>query len=131
MGRITQPKTMSKPAESKLVTLLRGATGSCPACGFRRIFKTGMRLQLKCPSCEISFDRSPGHWVGAVGINTIISMFALLVTIVLSTLLLWPDLKVLPMLLPALIVGFVSPVVFYPISQTLWTAIDLILLEDK
>ena len=122
---------MSKPSKSELATLLRGATGSCPACGSRGIFKTGMRLELKCPSCEISFDRSPGHWVGAVGINTIVSMLALLSTIVLSTLLLWPDLKVLPMLLPALIVGFVSPIAFYPISQTLWTAIDLILRKDK
>jgi hypothetical protein len=35
------------------------------------------------------------------------------------------------MLLPALIVGFVSPILLYPISQTLWTAIDLVIRKEK
>ncbi len=72
----------------------------------------------------MDFDGSPGHWVGSVGMNTILCVISLLLTIVISTLLLWPDLEVIPMLLPALIVGLISPVLLYPVSQTLWTALD-------
>ena len=79
----------------------------------------------------MDFDGSPGHWVGSVGMNTILCVISLLLTIVVSTLFLWPDLKVIPMLLPALIVGFVSPILLYPISQTLWTAIDLIIRKEN
>ena len=90
-----------------------------------------MRLSGNCHSCKMDFDGPPGHWVGSVGMNTILCVISLLLTIVVSTLLLWPDLKVIPMLLPALIVGFVSPILLYPISQTLWTAIDLIIRKEK
>ena len=122
---------MSEPTNSHLVNLLRGAVGSCPSCGTRKLFESGMRLTGKCPCCEMNFDRSPGHWVGSVGMNTILCVISLLATIIVSTLLLWPDLRVVPMLLPALIVGFVSPILLYPISQTLWTAIDLIIRKEK
>ena len=69
--------------------------------------------------------------MGSVGMNTILCVISLLLTIVVSTLFLWPDLKVIPMLLPALIVGLVSPILLYPISQTLWTAIDLVIRKEK
>ena len=111
--------------------LLRGVVGSCPSCGARKLFRSGLRLSGKCPSCEMDFDGSPGHWVGSVGMNTILCVISLLSTIVISTLLLWPDLEVIPMLLPALIVGLISPVLLYPVSQTLWTAIDLVIRKEK
>ena len=122
---------MSNPTKSNLLILLRGAVGSCPSCGSRKLFGSGMRLSGNCHSCKMDFDGPPGHWVGSVGMNTILCVISLLLTIVVSTLLLWPDLKVVPMLLPALIVGFVSPILLYPISQTLWTAIDLIIRKEK
>ena len=129
--KTSQPQLMSDATKSNLLIILRGAVGSCPSCGARKLFGSRMRLSGKCPSCKMDFDGPPGHWVGSVGMNTILCVILLLLTIVVSTLLLWPNLKVIPMLLPALIVGFVSPIFLYPISQTLWTAIDLVIRKEK
>lgn len=122
---------MGDAIKSNSLILLRGAVGSCPSCGARKLFRSRMRLSGKCPSCRMDFDGPPGHWVGSVGINTILCVILLLLTIIVSTLLLWPDLKVIPLLLPALIVGLVSPILLYPISQTLWTAIDLLIRKEN
>ena len=35
-----------------------------------------------CPTCGLHFERVEGHWIGAIGINTIVSFGALLITIV-------------------------------------------------
>ena len=130
-GKTSQPQPINDENRSNLLVLLRGAVGLCPSCGARKLFRSGMRLSGKCHSCKMDFDGSPGHWVGSVGMNTILCVISLLLTIVVSTLFLWPDLKVIPVLVPALIVGFVSPILLYPISQTLWTAIDLIIRKEK
>ena len=122
---------MGDKTKSNSIILLRGAVGSCPSCGARKLFGSGMRLSGKCPSCQMDFDGPPGHWVGSIGINTILCVISLLLTIIASTLLLWPDLKVIPMALPALIVSLVSPILLYPISQTLWTAIDIVIRKEK
>ena len=121
---------MGDKTKSNSIILLRGAVGSCPSCGARKLFGAGMRLSGKCPSCQMDFDGPPGHWVGAVGINTILCVISLLLTIIASTLLLWPDLKVIPMAVPALIVGLVSPILLYPISQTLWIAIEIVIRKE-
>tara|TARA_B110000438_G_C15564484_1_gene542579 strand:- start:218 stop:604 length:387 start_codon:yes stop_codon:yes gene_type:complete len=112
-------------------TLARGATGCCPNCGGRKLFGSGMKLINRCPTCQITFEQSPGHWIGSVGVNTVLSGFLLLLTILITTLALWPDLKVLPMLIPALTVASTAPLFLYPLSQTLWTAIDIVIRNKQ
>ena len=85
----------------------------------------------KCPSCNLLFERVEGHWVGAVGMNTIFCSSVsgtgdfFFVT--------YPD---IPMggwvFVFAGGYGFV-PLLFYPSSKTLWTAIDILMrpLEDE
>jgi len=80
-----------------------------------------------CPRCGLHFERIEGHWIGAIGINTIVSFGLLLVTIVVGFIATWPDPTALPILLPALIVAIGVPLFFYPLSKTTWCAVDLLM----
>ena len=79
------------------------------------------------PTCGLASERVVGHWIGAVGMNTIVSFGALAVVIVGGTVLTYPDLPALPLLGAALLTAIGVPLLFWPFSQTLWTAIDIML----
>ena len=77
-----------------------------------------------CHRCGLHFERIEGHWIGAIGINTIVSFGILMLSMVVSFVATLPDLPVVPLMI-------VTPPwrcwyrLFYPISRTLWTAIDI------
>lgn len=64
-------------------------------------------------------------WLGSIGLNTIVTSFVLFVVLVAGFVLTWPELPVLPLTLLAVAVVAIWPVLFFPISRTLWLAIDL------
>jgi hypothetical protein len=78
----------------------------------------------RCPQCEFRFEREQGGFIGAIGINTIVTFVILLVLVVTSFLLTYPD-GVGLALIVTLSAAIVLPVFFYPFSKTLWVAIDL------
>ena len=80
----------------------------------------------RCPRCDLRFEREQGQFIGAVGINTIVSFGALLLTIVAGFVLMWPEPDAVTILVPSLIVAVVVPTVFFPISKGVWGAIDLL-----
>ena len=78
-----------------------------------------------CGECGLRFEREPGYWVGAVTINTVVIFATFLVTfggMVLST---WPDVPWAMVLVLTLTINLVVPIVFYPVSKTLWLALEL------
>ena len=97
----------------------------CPRCGSSGIFEGWWRLRTACPACELRYEREEGYWLGAIAINTgfaIIGFAVVLVGLIVAT---WPS----P---PWGLVGAVTvtanaaiPIVMYPISKTVWVAIDL------
>ncbi|MEL6981326.1 MAG: DUF983 domain-containing protein [Actinomycetota bacterium] len=105
--------------------LVRGATLACPACGARGHFRQWIRMSKRCHRCGLEFERIEGHWIGAIGLNTIVSFGALLVFLIVGVALTIPDIPVRPLVLGNIVVALVVPVLFYPASRTLWTAIDV------
>ncbi|MEM9563499.1 MAG: DUF983 domain-containing protein [Actinomycetota bacterium] len=105
--------------------LFRGATLACPACGARGHFRQWVRMSERCHRCGLKFERIEGHWIGAIGLNTIVSFGALLVFLVVAVALTIPDIPVGPLVLGNIVVALVVPVLFYPASRTLWTAVDI------
>jgi hypothetical protein len=79
----------------------------------------------RCPRCDLEFERVEGHLVGAVGINTVVSIIVLLVVGVIGFIVTYPELPLLPLVSTTIAVAVLFPIVFYPFSKTLWTAIDL------
>jgi len=79
----------------------------------------------QCPRCGLRFERTEGHWTGDLGINTIVSFGALLLTLLGGFLLTYPDVPATALLVACLTVAVLVPVLFFPLSKTIWLAIDL------
>jgi hypothetical protein len=84
-----------------------------------------VNVQRVCHRCGLQFERIEGHFVGAVGMNTIMSLGILLVSLIVTIAVTYPDLPVLELVLFNAAVAVVAPVVCYPLSRMLWTAVDI------
>lgn len=86
-----------------------------------------LRVRERCGTCDFPIERKEGHFIGAVGMNTIVTFGAVLVALVLTAMFggRQPPMS-LVLGLAALIIGL--GVGFFPISKTLWSAIDLIMI---
>lgn len=113
-----QPLTLSR-------LLWRGATRRCPLCGQGGLFRRWVDMQPRCPRCNFSLDRVEGHWMGSMGLNIIVTFAALLLTLVIGIALTQPRIPAVPLIAAGAVVSIVVPVVFFPVSRTLWSAIDL------
>lgn len=82
-------------------------------------------MNERCPRCGLVFEREQGQFVGAVGINTIVSFLALLVTVVVGFVVTWPEPDAVKILIPTVVVAVVVPAVFFPMSKGIWAAVDL------
>ena len=115
----------SPPTASRL--LRRGLRKRCPACGERDIWASWGRPIERCPNCGLVFERIEGHFVGAVGINTIVSFIVLFMVLIVSMILTAPEFE-LWILLPVNVgVTLAMTTWFMPISKTLWTSFDIMM----
>lgn len=104
----------------------RGLLRRCPRCGGRGAWYTGwFRRGPRCRTCGYRYERQDGFSLGATAVNTAVTfatMFVVGFTGVLAT---WPDISAGAALVPCVAIAVVLPVVFYPVSYTVWAAIDL------
>ncbi len=105
--------------------LARALRRRCPQCGSNGYFATWFKLAERCPHCGLASERVAGHFVGAVGVNTIVTFGLLLIALLGGTWVLYPDVRFLPLMAICGAVAIVTPILFWPFSQTLWTAADL------
>lgn len=78
-----------------------------------------------CRECGLRFEREPGYWVGSVIINTIIIFATFLVVFGGMVLLTYPDVPWGLVLGITVFANLVIPIVFYPISKSLWLGMEL------
>jgi uncharacterized protein (DUF983 family) len=105
--------------------LARGLARRCPLCGSGGCFESWFRLRERCPRCNLALERVEGHWIGALGMNTVFSFGLLLVVLAGGFALTWPDPPSLWLLVACVAIALVVPLLFYGSSRTLWSAIDL------
>jgi uncharacterized protein (DUF983 family) len=99
----------------------------CPVCNSGHLFRGWFRMRERCPRCGLRFERIEGHWSGDLGINTIVSFGALLVTLLAGFALTYPDVPGVLLFIAAISVAVAVPLLFFPYSKTLWLAIDLMM----
>ena len=112
---------------SALTMLFRGLTRRCPRCGEWHIFRYWVTMVERCPRCGLLFEREEGHWTGAMGINIGVTELVFLVVLATVVIWTWPDIPTVKLLVAGLALNGLVPIFFYPISKTLWVAIDLII----
>ena len=108
----------------------RGLIRHCALCGSGGLFEGWFRMRQRCPGCGYLFEREEGFFLGAYVINLGITEGLLLIAGVIPCIVFLaknPGASVIPFLLAGLATSVVAPVVFYPFSRTLWSAIDLII----
>jgi uncharacterized protein (DUF983 family) len=107
--------------------LSRAVALRCPVCGGGGLFRRWFLMAEHCPTCGFRFHRVEGHWIGSLGMNTIVSFGALLLTVVIGFAVTMPDPPLVTLVVLSMGVAAVTPVVFFPLSRTLWSAIDLLM----
>lgn len=119
---------MQPPVPTSRATLLaRGLALRCANCGGRGLFEHWLRMKTRCPTCGLKLDR--GHSEARLGGNVVNLAIAegtfaiIFVAIVLATRP-SPPWDVLQWVLPAGML--IMPFIMYPLSKTIWLALDLI-----
>ena len=117
--------TPPTPSWGKLVG--RALLVRCPVCGQRKIFSHWLKMLDQCPRCGFVFERQEGHFIGAVGLNTVITAVALMGSIAVGMVVSSPDIAVVPILVIAITISVALPFVIHPLCRMLWTAIALMM----
>lgn len=107
--------------------LWRGLRRRCPLCGGGDVFKTFFLVKERCPRCGFPINREEGHWIGAIGINMVVTFGLLLLTLLVVFALTWSERRGAPVFISAFAVAAITPLAFFGSSQTLWSAIDLLM----
>ncbi len=97
----------------------------CPRCGASGIWKGFGATVDTCPTCRLRFERQEGHWVGAVAVNTVVTILVFAAVFVGWIVLSWPDPPWTTITIGVVALNALFPIAFYPWSKTLWVAIDL------
>jgi hypothetical protein len=82
-------------------------------------------MRETCAGCGIQFEREPGYWVGAVIINTTVIFATFLVVFGGLVLVTYPDVPWGIVLVVTALANVTIPIVFYPISKSLWAGMEL------
>lgn len=80
-----------------------------------------------CPGCGLVFRRSPGHWLGSWFLNVLVVQTVLVVGITVLVASTWPSRLRWWEITSVIVVALVVPLVVFPFTRTLWTAIDLVM----
>jgi uncharacterized protein (DUF983 family) len=105
--------------------LRRGLARRCPLCGSGGLFRRWFTIVDRCPRCGFRLERVEGHWLGALGMNTIVSFAAVLVAVIVGFVVSYSDESPTAAVVGIVATAVVVPLAFYPVSKTLWSAIDL------
>lgn len=113
------------PSRPRLI--LRGLTRRCAWCGDRRAYFVGwFKRQETCRNCGHGYRRGDSAFeLGAITANIILTFGTILLTTLLLVSLTAPDVPIATVTIVVVVVGLVGPALFYPVSFTLWQAVDL------
>lgn len=107
--------------------LLRGVTRRCAWCGDRRNYFVGwFRRQETCRNCGHGYRRGDAAFeLGAVTANFILTILTIMLSILVLVVATVPDVPVATLTVVVVCIGLAGPALYYPVSFTLWQAVDL------
>lgn len=107
--------------------LLRGLLRRCAWCGDSRAYFTSwFKRQDRCQNCGHGYRRGDSAFeLGAITANIVLTFGSILLTILILVAATAPDVPIGTVTIVTAVIGIVGPALFYPISFTLWQAVDL------
>lgn len=102
----------------------RGLMRRCARCGEGDQFSRWFIMRAECRRCGLVFEREDGYWLGAMTLNFAITEALFLVVLVGTMVATWPDVPWGKLLAAVLASNLVVPLLFYPISKTLWVGLE-------
>ena len=107
--------------------LWRGITRRCAWCGDRRGYFLGwFKRQESCQHCGHGYRRGDAAFeLGALTANVILTFGTILIAILVLIVATAPDVPITAVTISIAAIAVIGPALFYPISYTLWQAVDL------
>jgi uncharacterized protein (DUF983 family) len=128
---MTDPATAIQLGVSPSRMLVRGFLHRCPVCGGGGVIRRWFSINERCPTCDLLIERVEGHVIGYIGLNTIVCFTLTFLTLFIGAVVMAPDIQPQTLVLLALIPAGLGPILFFPSSRMVWTAIDLIMRPLK
>lgn len=119
--------TDAYPLPGPIKMLVRGLFRRCPRCGGGKLFESWLTMKPRCPTCGMCFEREEGFFLGAFVVNFGVMLISLAAFIGVAVAITLPDPDPVKLAGGGIVVGIIVPIVFYPMSRTFWSAIDLIM----
>jgi hypothetical protein len=88
-------------------------------------------MDERCPTCTLLFERVEGHWIGSLGLNTTVVFGAMLIVLLAGSLIGYPDPPYGALLIAEISIALLGPMLFFPSSRMMWTAMDLLMRPLK
>ena len=107
--------------------LARGSVRRCPLCGGKGAFFDGWyKRGDRCHTCGLLWQRKlEGFELGSMTMNVILTFGTMLVAMGIGVFLTYPDVNVVPILAAIVAIALVMPFVIFPITYSIWLAVDL------
>jgi len=111
-----------KPALPRMV--LRGVGRRCAWCGGKGAFFTSWyKKGDRCTTCNLGWERGyEGFELGAATMGVFMTFGSIIVWMIISVL---AGVALVPLLVVAGVVAVVVPILGYPLTYTIWSAVDL------
>jgi uncharacterized protein (DUF983 family) len=99
----------------------------CPRCGGRGVWRSWFKMNERCPSCGLVFERgeSSDFWIGAYLINLVVAELSAVVLVAIMWLVLGHRASFNALWAASMALAIIMPLLFYPFSRELWLAFDL------
>lgn len=98
----------------------------CPLCGSGALFQRWVEPRDACARCQLKLDRGEADFfLGGYTLNFIAMELLIVVFLVLAALVTWPAVPWDALLWIAAPIVVLAPILFYPITRTVWLAVDL------
>lgn len=112
-----------KKNRPQIETLLwRGMQLKCPRCGEGKLYRTFLKMHDQCPTCQLSFLREPGYYLGATYINYGIT--AVTMTAIFLFLRLVMNIPLQTIIWPSFSICIILPILLFRHARALWLAFD-------
>ena len=113
---------MKRDPRTIILTLSRCLKLRCPACGQASVFQKPFNVKAHCTTCDVTFKREEGFFVGAIMANVVAT--ELFILLVYFFCLLFTHLNEQTMLTVLFVIGISFPLAFYHHSWSLWLGLD-------